>query len=75
MYCCKNVARQLNRYSGYQGNVATRLFNDVTFSSQHVGGCHFLMGDGAVKFLSENIDFALYQGLASIDEGEVVNLE
>jgi len=25
-------------------------------SSQHTGGCHTLMGDGAVRFISENID-------------------
>ena len=75
MYCCKNVARQMNKYVCYQSGIATRLFNDVTFGAQHVGGGHFLMGDGATRFLSENIDFALYQGLSSIGAGEVVSLE
>ncbi len=27
------------------------------FSSRHVGGVHFLLGDGRVQFVSENIDF------------------
>jgi prepilin-type N-terminal cleavage/methylation domain-containing protein len=27
------------------------------FSSNHVGGAHFVMGDGAVRFISENIDY------------------
>lgn len=26
------------------------------FSSRHTGGCHMVMGDGSVKFFSENID-------------------
>ncbi|MCA9049691.1 MAG: DUF1559 domain-containing protein [Planctomycetaceae bacterium] len=75
MYCCKNIARQMNKYVCYQSTIANRLFNDVTFGGQHVGGAHFLMGDGATRFFSENIDFALYQGLASIGAGEVVSFE
>src|SRR5262249_11584839 len=28
------------------------------FSSAHIGGCHFVMADGAVRFISENIDYS-----------------
>lgn len=75
MYCCKNVAAQLGRYVCYQSATVGRLFNDVTFSSQHVGGAQFLMGDGTVRFVSENIDFRLYQSISTAAEGEVGTLE
>jgi hypothetical protein len=41
--------------------------------SEHVGGCHVLMGDGAVRFLSENVDFNLQKALSSIGGGEVIS--
>lgn len=73
-YASKNLTFALSRYSGYTpGNVA-RLFNDVRFSSQHVGGSHFVMGDGTVRFISENIDFATYQAAGSRGDAENLSL-
>lgn len=47
-----------------RGVVATR-----GFSSYHPGGCHMLMGDGSVHFISENINLATYQALAIAADG------
>ncbi|MBS0206833.1 MAG: DUF1559 domain-containing protein [Planctomycetes bacterium] len=51
----------------------------VGFSSLHIGGTHFLMGDGAVRFVSENVATgsagaggSTYQNLATINDGTVV---
>jgi len=40
------------------------------FSSYHVGGAHFLMVDGSVHFLSENMDFLTYQQLGNPQDGQ-----
>ncbi len=53
------------------GAPKTLLFNDVMFGSNHPGGAHFLFADGSVHFLSETIDFTIYQDLATINGGEV----
>jgi hypothetical protein len=39
----------------------------------HVGGCHALLADGAVKFVNENIPFTLMRALNSIAGGSVGN--
>ena len=41
------------------------------FSSHHVGGAQFSLGDGSVRFISENIDGRVYRSLATIQGGEV----
>ena len=70
IYSCKNVFKKIGR-SGFRGNNADR-FNDVAFGSNHEGGTQFLLADGTVRFVSENIDFGLYQALATRQEGEVI---
>ena len=42
------------------------------FSSYHVGGTHFVLADGHVRFVSENIDSQLYRALGTIQGGETV---
>ncbi len=41
-------------------------------SSGHVGGAHFLLGDGSVRFISSVISLTVYDALASRATGDVV---
>ncbi|QDV50507.1 Type II secretion system protein G precursor [Gimesia fumaroli] len=57
------------------GPQTSQLINqgsEHAFSSPHVGGCHFLMGDGKVRFISENINGDTYTWLAGINDGKVI---
>ena len=40
--------------------------------SRHTGGVHVLMCDGSARFVSDNIDYVLWQSLASRAGGEVI---
>uniref|UniRef100_A0A7C2PFV5 DUF1559 domain-containing protein n=1 Tax=Schlesneria paludicola TaxID=360056 RepID=A0A7C2PFV5_9PLAN len=40
--------------------------------SRHTGGAHHLLGDGAVRFISDNTDLSLYQNLGTIGGNETV---
>ncbi|QDT97972.1 DUF1559 domain-containing protein [Gimesia aquarii] len=57
------------------GPLTAELINQAgenAMSSPHVGGCHFLMGDGKVRFISENINGDTYTWLAGINDGRVI---
>lgn len=43
------------------------------FKSIHIGGCHFVLCDGSVRFISENIDMRNYQRLGDRRDGETVS--
>ena len=43
----------------------------VGFGSMHSGGCHFLLGDGSVRFISQNVDLNTYRKLSRIADGGV----
>jgi prepilin-type N-terminal cleavage/methylation domain-containing protein len=45
------------------------------FASAHTGGGNFNRCDGSVQFLSDTIDRTIYSGLATIQGGEVLNVE
>ena len=42
------------------------------FGSSHTGGAHFLMGDGTVRFISQNISNLTFRTLAKINDGAVI---
>lgn len=55
-------------------NPATSNFNSIpvmrTFGSRHSGGgCNVTMGDGSVRFLSENMDINAYRQMAKREDG------
>ncbi len=50
------------------------LHSTANFRSDHAGGMSFLFGDGAVHFVSQEIDLAAYRRLSTVSEGTVVEI-
>tara|TARA_R110002095_G_scaffold144737_1_gene125200 strand:- start:626 stop:1594 length:969 start_codon:yes stop_codon:yes gene_type:complete len=57
---------------GINAPTVEAYYNGCNFRSRHVGGAHFLMVDGAVRFISENLDLRLMGHLGSKSGGEVL---
>ncbi|MCA8988212.1 MAG: DUF1559 domain-containing protein, partial [Planctomycetaceae bacterium] len=57
----------------YSNQACNNLWDIKTpYASLHKGGAQFTLGDGSVRFLSENIDLTTYRRLAHKDDGNVV---
>jgi prepilin-type N-terminal cleavage/methylation domain-containing protein/prepilin-type processing-associated H-X9-DG protein len=67
---CKNVTFAINTTT-YNGS---NNFNEISFGSPHTGGCHILFSDGAVTFISENVDLNVYKDSATRDGEETTTL-
>jgi prepilin-type N-terminal cleavage/methylation domain-containing protein len=46
--------------------------NNTVINSFHTGGVHVLLGDGSVRFLSNDVDFQTLKRLAIRDDGQIV---
>jgi prepilin-type N-terminal cleavage/methylation domain-containing protein/prepilin-type processing-associated H-X9-DG protein len=58
--CAKNIRDGINVTPFGTGN-----FNNVSFGSEHPGGCNFAMADASVRFVSENVEMDIYKATAS----------
>jgi len=65
--------RSPSRLMGVTGqNRHEELVNQFGFSSYHPGGAHFAMCDGSVTFLSQDINQAALEEMASRDGGGII---
>ncbi len=62
--CSNSTAQNMGGHGGNDAQAGPK--------SQHVGGVHALLGDGTVRFISQNIDFNIHRALNSIAGGEQI---
>lgn len=60
--------------TGFTGTM-TNMAMQVAATSRHTGGVHSLMGDGATRFVSENIDLNVWRALGTRASGESISSE
>ena len=69
----KNIRHPLNAGEKLAAEGIKISSNDQPHGSNHPGGAQFNFADGSVQFLTEEIDFTIYQNLSTKDGGEVDN--
>lgn len=67
--------RSMARVVGRAGRVPNDVLNDFSdFSSYHVFGANFLVADGAVRTISDEIALDVYRALVTRSGGEIVQI-
>ena len=59
-------------FNGRPAGLDSDLGANFPVQSAHTGGSHVLLGDGSVRFISDNINYQTYLMLACRDDGNVV---
>ncbi len=75
---CITMRYAINRKTGWTDNTATTgvgsyVAANIPPNSAHTGGVHILMCDGAVRFISDNLDMGTLGRLSVRDDGQVVS--
>lgn len=60
--------------TGFPGTM-TNMAMQVPPGSLHTGGVNVMMGDGAVKFVSNSVDLGVWRAIGSRSSGEIYSLE
>lgn len=69
-HSCKNFKNGINA-----AKYTTGTFNNVSFGSEHPKGAGFVMSDGSVRFVMENISLNVLLAASSRNSGEVLGLD
>jgi prepilin-type processing-associated H-X9-DG protein len=56
------------------GNFSDLNQAHIAASSYHTGGVNMCMGDGSVRFVTDSVDFVVWQGVGTKAGGEVATL-
>jgi prepilin-type N-terminal cleavage/methylation domain-containing protein/prepilin-type processing-associated H-X9-DG protein len=63
------------RFAPCVANAVSWGLQDYAARSLHPGGVNVLMADGSVRFVKNSINLNIWQGIASIDAGEVISAD
>ena len=72
IFNCSTVMYNINQRGLTGGGVSNNTGANIPISSQHVGGAHVLMTDGAVRFLSQNMALDNLLRLACASDGDPI---